>query len=339
MIEIDGSRGEGGGQVLRTSLSLAALTGKRLHLKNIRARRPKPGLMRQHLACVKAVAELSGGAADGAELHSGELVFEPGKIRAGNYRFVVGSAGSALLIAQTVLPCLLHAEADSTVVIEGGTHAAHAPIYEFFERVYLRCLRRMGAEVSCVLNRTGFFPAGGGAITLGIHPMQKWNHLELMETGTLRTARLTALSHGIEPEIGEDEVRLCHAKLGSPDDFAREARMVDSPGPGNVLFAELEFEHITELFSVCGDIGLSRGKVAERVAGTVRKYRALQVPVWRFLADQLLLPMALGAGGKYLTAPPSGHTLTNREVIGKFLDVEIVFENKENGQYCIEVKQ
>ena len=148
MIEIDGSFGEGGGQILRSSLSLAALSGKEVHFRNIRARRRKPGLMRQHLACARAVAEISGGTLSGAELNSQELTFTPGTIRAGNYRFVVGSAGSTILIAQTVLPCLLRADGSSTVVIEGGTHAANAPIFEFFDRVYLSCLRRMAASAA-----------------------------------------------------------------------------------------------------------------------------------------------------------------------------------------------
>ena len=337
MIEIDGSLGEGGGQILRTSLTLAALTGKSVHFSRIRAGRNKPGLMRQHLACVKAVAEISGGAAEGAKLNSQELTFTPGKIRAGNYHFVVGSAGSAVLIAQTVLPCLLQADGDSTVVIEGGTHAANAPVFDFFERVYLPCLRRMGAEISAVLNRVGFYPAGGGAITLEIKPAGNWRRLEIMETGKLRKAYLIALSHGINTAIGEDELHFCRAALENGIDFAAESRQVDSSGPGNVLFAALEFEHMTELFSVCGDPGISRKAVGERVAGMVNQYCKLQVPVWRFLADQLLLPMAIGAGGKYLTAPPSRHTRTNIGVIGKFLDAEIRLENRVNGQYTIEV--
>ena len=173
MIEIDGSCGEGGGQILRSSLSLSALTGREMRVTNIRAKRRKPGLMRQHLTCVKAVAEISGGSTCGAEISSQELVFSPGKLRAGDYRFAVGSAGSAVLIAQTVLPLLLHAEAASRVVIEGGTHAANAPVFDYFERVYLPCLRRMGAEVTAVLDRVGFYPAGGGKIELSVIPVRE----------------------------------------------------------------------------------------------------------------------------------------------------------------------
>ena len=338
MIEIDGSSGEGGGQILRSSLSLAALSGKEVHFRNIRARRRKPGLMRQHLTCARAMAEISGGTLAGAELNSQELIFSPGPLRAGEYRFVVGSAGSTLLIAQTVLPCLLCADGHSTVVIEGGTHAANAPIFEFFDRVYLPCLRRMGAEVSATLEAIGFYPAGGGRIRLEIEPVRRWNRLELLESGPLRSAQLTVFSHGIDPAIRDDEVRFCLEHLDVPDGFEVETREVPSPGPGNVMFAELQMEAITELFSVCGDVGVSRRAVGERVAGMVNHYRHLQVPVWRFLADQLLLPMAIGAGGAFLTVSPSRHTETNIEVIGKFLEVEIPVEKKSNGHYLIEVK-
>ena len=337
MIEIDGSCGEGGGQILRTSLTLAALTGQAVRLRNIRANRRKPGLMRQHLTCAEAIAEITGGALAGAELNSQELTFTPGSIRAGEYRFVVGSAGSALLIAQTVLPCLLCADGVSRVVIEGGTHASNAPIFDFFSRVYLPCLRRMGAELTASLDRAGFYPAGGGRITLEIQPVQNWNRLEIMESGMLRSARLTVLQSGIAPQIAEDEIRFCRNALESAEKFRTEIREVPSPGSGNVMFAELEFEQITELFSVCGEIGVSRRKVAEQVAKLVNHYRAAQVPVGSFLADQLLVPMAIGAGGKFLTLPPSRHTQTNIHVIKRFLPVQIITKNRENGQFIIEV--
>ena len=339
MIEIDGSCGEGGGQILRSSLSLSALTGREMRVTNIRAKRRKPGLMRQHLTCVKAVAEISGGSTCGAEISSQELVFSPGKLRAGDYRFAVGSAGSAVLIAQTVLPLLLHAEAASRVVIEGGPPAANAPVFDYFERVYLPCLRRMGAEVTAVLDRVGFYPAGGGKIELSVIPVREWKPLVIDETGVPKAARLVSISHGIDAKIRDDELAFCLAALDRPDGFETESREVDSPGPGNVMFAELEFEHVTELFSVCGDFDLSRKAVGERVAGMVNRYRALSAPVWRFLADQLLLPMAIGAGGAYLTCPPGRHTQTNIEVIRKFLEIGITVENRQNGQYRIEVKQ
>lgn len=337
MIEIDGGFGEGGGQILRTGLTLAALTGKSALFKRIRARRLKPGLMRQHAACARAIAEITGGSLEGCELKSQEMSFQPGKIRAGDYRFVVGSAGSAVLIAQAVLPCLLCADGASTVVIEGGTHVSKAPIYDFFERVYLPCLRRMGADVVSGLNRVGFNPAGGGSIFLKVNPIERWKRLEIMEAGALRKARLVALSNGVDPRVGEDELRICRAAMASECDFSLENRFASSPGPGNVLFAELEFEGIAELFSCCGSWDVSRKEVAGCVAKRTNRHLELGIPVGIFLADQLLTPMAVGAGGKFLTAPPSRHAKTNAAVVEAFLDVEIRFENRRNGQYLIEV--
>ena len=339
MIEIDGTHGEGGGQILRTSLSLAALTGKTVHITRIRAGRRKPGLMRQHLACVKAAAEITGGTLSGAELNSQEITFAPGKIRAGDYRFQVGTAGSTILIAQTVIPVLLAADGVSHVVIEGGTHADNAPIYDFFEQVYLPTLRRMGAEVTAELDAVGFYPAGGGRIRLEIRPVTQWKRFDCLETGALRRATLTALGHDIEPKILTDEIALCSRALAGKIELEGQAIDPGSAGPGNVLFAKLEYEHITELFSVCGGFEIPRRQVGERVAGLVGKYLMLGAPVGRFLADQLLLPMSVGAGGRFLTQPPTKHTTTNNDVIRQFLPVEIELVNCENGTFIIEVKK
>ncbi|MBQ9337411.1 MAG: RNA 3'-terminal phosphate cyclase [Lentisphaeria bacterium] len=339
MIEIDGTHGEGGGQILRTSLSLAALTGETVHITRIRAGRRKPGLMRQHLTCVKAAAEITGGTLSGAELNSQEITFTPGKIRAGEYHFTVGTAGSAVLIAQTVIPALLAADGVSHVVIEGGTHADNAPIYDFFAQVYLPALGKMGAEVTAELEAVGFYPAGGGRIRLEIHPVAEWKRFDCMEAGSLRRATLTALGHDIEPKILTDEIELCSRALAGKIELEGQTLDPGSAGPGNVLFAKLEYEHITELFSVCGGYEIPRRQVSERVAGLVDKYLTLGAPVGRFLADQLLLPMSIGAGGRFLSQPPTKHTTTNIDVIRQFLPVTIELENCKSGTYIIEVKK
>lgn len=339
MIEIDGTFGEGGGQILRTSLSLAAITGQAAHIVNIRAKRTKPGLMRQHLACVTAVTEITGGHVSGAELNSRELTFEPGTIHGGDFHFAVGSAGSVTLIAQTVIPALLCADVPSHVVIEGGTHTDQAPIFEFFDRVYLPALRKMGAEITAKMESIGFYPAGGGKIVLDIQPVKTWNRFECMQTGKLNRSLLIVMGCDIDRQIMADEVFICKDHLEVKEGFQHETQNVKSPGPGNVLYAQMEYENITELFSVCGEFNVSRREVGKRVAGMVNKYLMLNVPVWRFLADQLLLPMAIGAGGKYLTAPPSKHTQTNIEVIRKFLNTDIELENRKNETYVIEVKK
>lgn len=339
MIEIDGSYGEGGGQILRSSLSLAALTGKSVRFSKIRAKRRKPGLMRQHLTCAKAVSEITKGILESAELNSQELIFTPGKITGGDYHFTVGSAGSTLLVAQTILPILLHAEQSSHVVIDGGTHAAGAPVFEYFKQVFLKNLAEMGANIEATIERVGFYPAGGGRIVLDITPIKEWKHLEIMEKGSFKKGRIVAASHGISSKIRDDELLICRNKLAGSDMFDYQSLEFDSPGSGNVMFAEVEYENMRELFSACGSFDVSRKNVAERVAKMVNDYQSSDVPVWRFLADQLLLPMAIGNGGRFLTVAPSEHTLTNIEVIRKFMTLEIKLENKRENQYIIEVKK
>ena len=173
MLTIDGSVGEGGGQILRTALALALVTGTPFRIHAIRARRRKPGLLRQHLTAVNAAATVGGASTDGASLGSRELTFRPGRITPGEYRFAVGTAGSTGLVLQTVLPPLLLASGPSTVTVEGGTHNPGAPPFDFLARVFLPLLRRMGAHVEARLDRPGFYPAGGGQCTVGLgrsHP-------------------------------------------------------------------------------------------------------------------------------------------------------------------------
>jgi RNA 3'-terminal phosphate cyclase (ATP) len=183
MITIDGSFGEGGGQILRTSLALSLVTGHAFRIQNIRAGRAKPGLLRQHLTAVQAAVEVGDAAVDGATLGSKELVFKPGKVRAGDYRFAVGTAGSATLVLQTILPALIIGKEPSRLTLEGGTHNPHAPPFDFLDRAFLPLLNRTGPQVSMKLERIGFYPAGGGRFTVEIIPTDKLKGLDLRERG------------------------------------------------------------------------------------------------------------------------------------------------------------
>ena len=338
MITIDGSFGEGGGQILRTSLSLAAITGTEVRLENLRANREKPGLMRQHLACAKAVAEICGGKLEGAELRSQTITLRPGKICGGEYHFAIGSAGSTILLAQTVLPVLLFADTPSTVTIEGGTYNDKAPAFDFFEEAYLPCLRKMGVEADVELKRVGFYPAGCGRIELHVKPAKAWRRLSLRERGELQDALVTAIGSSLEKSILVDELRIFQAGLDGIVGFRSEMADVKSAGPGNVLIAKLRYDNITEIFSVCGSLGVSRQSVAKRTVGYARQYIFRNWVVGQFLADQLMLPMALGAGGDYLTGRPTLHSETNRAIIRRFLDVNIDFR-KEDNNYIMEIEK
>jgi RNA 3'-terminal phosphate cyclase (ATP) len=218
MIQIDGSLGEGGGQVLRTALALALVTGQPFRLEKIRAGRAKPGLLRQHLTAVQAAARIGAARVEGAVLGSTSLVFEPGAIRPGNYHFDIGTAGSTTLVLQTILPPLLAAGGPSRLTLVGGTHNGLAPPFDFLARTFLPLLNRLGPAVAATLERPGFFPAGGGRLTAEIQPAPRLSPLCLGERGALRQQWARVLIAGLPPAIAERECQVLRQKLGWPEE-------------------------------------------------------------------------------------------------------------------------
>ena len=333
MIHLDGSHGEGGGQILRTSLALSVLTGRPIRIDNIRARRPKPGLMRQHLVCVQAAAEISGARTEGAELHSTSLTFEPQAVRAGRYRFAVSSAGSCTLVLQTVLPPLLHAAEASTIELAGGTHNPMAPPYHFLERAYAPLVRRLGGDLRLSLKRHGFYPAGGGEVEATIHPVPagSWQHLALESRGALVEACAEALVAGVPRTVAQRELDTLGAALGWSGDQLRTAPLRQNEGPGNALLATLAYEHVTEVFTGFGDRQVSAEQVAHRLAKEVRAYQASEAAVGPHLCDQLALLIALAGKGSFTASEITEHARTNFLVIQKFLPVRFDVEPSPAG--------
>ena len=321
MLTIDGGQGEGGGQILRTALSLSMITGHPFTIENVRAGRRKPGLLRQHLTCVKAAEKISRAMVKGAHLGSGSLTFEPGKIRGGEYAFAIGSAGSTSLVFQTVLPALLQADAPSHITLSGGTHNSSSPPFDYLERAFLPLLARMGAVVSIELTKHGFYPAGGGQWQAHVTPGATLHPLTLEAAGELKLRRVIALVANIPYEVAEREIREAEKLLSWPAETG-EARTVKSDGPGNVVMIEIASEHVTEIFTGFGERGMSAETVAGHAVAEARKYLAANVPVGPHLADQLLLPLALAGAGSFVTSAPTEHTATNIAVIEKFLDLE-----------------
>ena len=320
MIAIDGSMGEGGGQVLRSALALSLLTSTPLRISKIRAGRARPGLMRQHLVAVHAAASISDAEVGGAELGSTELLFRPGAIRGGDYRFSIGSAGSTTLVCQTILlPLLLGTTKPSRLSFEGGTHNPAAPPFDFLERVFLPLLARMGARVEVSLVRHGFYPAGGGEWSASVQPVERLQRLELRERGSIRTQTARALCAAIPGSVGVRQVDALATALGWDRAHCRPHRVEGTRGPGNVLLASIESEHVTELVTGFGEGGVPAERVAASVAERVRRYLAAEVPVGEHLADQLLLPMALGSGGVFRTLKPSLHCTTQLRLLELFL--------------------
>jgi len=333
-VKIDGSMGEGGGQVLRTALSLSAITGTEIELTKIRAGRAKPGLKRQHLTCVKAVAEICGAKVSEVEVGSMELEFRPGPIKGGDYRFDVGTAGSVTLVAQTVIPVLLKADAPSTVTITGGTHVPFAPIWEFFAETYLPELRRMGAQVEAELMQPGFYPAAGGVVKLRVWPFdepKKIDFFDLRELGEYRGGKIVGVVSALPVAIAEAEVGIVGKQLAELG-LKREVRAVEAFGPGNYCYAQLDYERCSIVFSSVGTFDKSRKTVANEVVAAVRDFLKAGKACEKHLADQLLLPLNVFVGGRTDYTPgltylsnwsidiqkETMHYLTNRDVIGAF---------------------
>jgi RNA 3'-terminal phosphate cyclase (ATP) len=316
---IDGSSGEGGGQILRSSLSLSLITQRPIRIINIRAKRSKPGLQQQHLTAVRAAAEIGRAKLDGATLGSREIVFEPKRVEAGDYHFAIGTAGSTSLVFQTVLYPLLLAPGRTRVTFEGGTHNPMCPPFEFLAKAFVPLLRRMGASIELELERYGFYPAGGGKLRAELDGGRRLSRLDLLERGEIRAERATAMVSRLPLTIAQRELAVAGARLGWT---SREWQMITtSPGPGNVLVLEVEHEHGAEVFTGFGEKGKPAEQVAEEAVAEHDTWRALEVPVGVHLADQLLLPMALAGGGSYRTGPLSLHATTNIEVLRKFLPV------------------
>jgi RNA 3'-terminal phosphate cyclase (ATP) len=337
MITIDGSHGEGGGQILRSALSLSATTGKPFVIDNIRAGRQKPGLMRQHLTAVKGAAEICGACVEGAEVGSTRLVFEPGPLRGGDYVFNIGTAGSTMLVLQTVLPPLALAAEPSRITLSGGTHNPQAPAFEFVDRAFFPLLRRMGYDVEGRLVRPGFYPVGGGEIQVRIGPAGALAPLAIHERGALKSCLAEALVANLPIHIAERELARVGERLGWGERQLAPRQERRAAGPGNCVMLTIAHEEVTELFMSVGRRGASSEMVADEAIAEAEAYLAGAAPVGPHLADQLLLPMALGAGGQFVTCEPSKHTLTNMDVIEKFLDASMDAVCTDSGGWLITV--
>ena len=338
MIKIDGSLGEGGGQVLRTSLSLAMVTGKAFTIENIRAGRQRPGLMRQHLTCVKAAAEICGGEAEGAELGSGALTFTPGPVKAGTYKFAIGTAGSTTLVAQTILPALMLAGRPSQIEFEGGTHNMQCPPFDFLKKVFMPHIRDMGVGIDVRLHRRGFFPAGGGQWVMDITPADQLNPIEVTKRGALKSLTAEAIVSQLPKSIASRELKVIGEKLELPWEVLKVVQDTTTLGPGNIVQVTANYEHVTEIFSGFGKMGVSAENIGKNTAKSVKRFVNSEAAVGPYLADQLLLPMALAGGGRFTALRPSRHTTTNIDTIKAFMPVKVDMDEGEQGVWMIEVQ-
>ena len=336
MIRMDGSVGEGGGQMLRSALSLSLATGKAFRMENIRAKRERSGLLRQHLTAVLAASEIGSAQVEGATLGSKTLTFTPGSVRSGTYHFAVGTAGSGTLVLQTILPALMTAHGSSEITIEGGTHNMQAPPFDFLRKAFLPVINRLGPAVKISLEKYGFYPAGGGRFTATIEPCEHLATLHLVERGEIQCRSAVAIVANLPRGIAQREIDTIRKLLNWDADSLEIVETKNSVGPGNIVLIELT-SNVTELFCGFGRIGRSAESVASEAADAARSYLVSGAVAGEHLADQLLLPFALAGGGAFTAEKLNLHSRTNMDIIRCFLPVDFV-TSQEGGLTRVEIK-
>lgn len=336
-LTIDGA--QGGGQILRSALTLSLLRRQPFRIERIRAVRPNPGLMRQHLACVEAAARVGLAHVEGAHLGSTVLEFAPQGIAPGHHEIEIGSAGSTLLVLQTVLLPLLAADSPSRVRIHGATHNPMAPSADFVAGAFLPLLRRMGANATFAVERVGFLPAGGGVVEAALAP-SRLVPLQVDERGAPRETRIEALVSGLPREIAERELAVVARRLRLRADQCHVVERPRGEATGNALHAILQFQHVRVVVQALGRRGLPAEQVAQHLCDDVRRYLRCAGAVDEHLADQLLLPLVFAGGGTFTTGRPSAHLESNARLIEAFGAARITIEPAEGdpaGRWIVRV--
>ena len=338
MITIDGSEGEGGGQVLRYSAALSLLTGEPFTIRNIRGGRDKPGMMRQHVTALEAACVIGGAECSGLAVGAEEVSFRPGRVVPGEYHFAVGTAGSTGLVLQTVLVPLLVADKPSRLVIEGGTHAMAAPPFEFLRKALLPVLQRMGPRLSITLERHGFYPRGGGRIVVDIDPAPL-RPVECIDRGAFQTGKAEALVAGIPFDIADRELRAARKVLASwPDEAFTPVMLPADHGPGNALLITARFAHVTEVVSGFGKLGVPAERLAKTAAKRMQGYLGSSAFAGPYLQDQLVLPFAVAGGGTFSSVKLSQHTCTAMDLIERFTGRSFEVSETGEGAHLLEVR-
>jgi RNA 3'-terminal phosphate cyclase (ATP) len=317
MLHLDGAYGEGGGQIVRTSLSLAALLGEPVKITDIRAGRAKPGLRPQHLTGVKALAHISRAEVEGAALGSRELTFKPRTIKGGDYFFDVaektGSAGSVTLVAQALLPPLLAAREPSTLTIRGGTHVAWSPPAHYLIHVFLPALAELGGKVSLNLTRWGWYPRGGGEVRLTVKPVARPSSREWLTPPVPADFQALSAASRVPYHVIQRQAKRLQERLGSGLVVGEvETASLD---PGSFVFLWGPGAG----FSALGARGKPAEKVADEAAGEFLNFQSSQAALDQHLADQIVLYLARAAGASvFTTAEITPHLITNLWVVGQF---------------------
>lgn len=323
MLRIDASYGEGGGQLVRSAVALAAITGQAVRVDNVRIKRDKPGLAPQHLAAVRAVAALCSAHCEGLELRAQTFSFSPGRLRGGEFRFDVGTAGSVTLVLQALLPVLLCAPGPGRVIVSGGTDVRAAPPLDYFRRVLLELLRQMGATVGCRVLRRGYYPRGGGEVEVSVEPA-RWQPLQWLEPGALVSVEGVAHVANLPLSIAErmrDAAATRLADLGSP---ARFDAVVLGPeeaiGTGGAVVCWARRRHAVLGAARVAERGVRAEVLGEAAGAELAADLAAGVTLDIHAADQALIYLAL-AGGRFSARVLSSHARTAMWLIEQFMPV------------------
>lgn len=319
---VDGARGEGGGQVARLALALAAATREPVRVVNIRAGREQPGLKAGHAVAFRALAQLCDGTIEGAELGSTEVTLRPGVTLGGEFRFAIETAGPVTLLAQALLPAIVASRQPTTLHLAGGTNVAWAPQWDDFVNTHVPMLRRLGLDVETSLERRGFFPQGGGEVTLVIHT-PSLRHLDLCERGDIRAVRAQVPSHGLPRHVMERASLTLTESLRGSGPVSIETDFHRGPGVGMAVSVQAECER-----SVLGGdaVGKKGVRVEDVVAYAVASLRAdllCGAGVDIHQADQLPVFMALAGGGSYTCRNLTPHARTVLDMLPEFLAVKV----------------
>lgn len=336
-LTIDGRYGEGGGQILRTALTLSAIYKVPVHIDHIRGNRRKPGLRPQHLIAVNALATITGAKVEGAKVDSCEILFEPGEIMGGNYCFDIGTAGSTGLVIQTVIPVLLLGKIPSQIQITGGTHVPWSPSFHYLNAVFLPALKKMGGEVSLEIDKWGWYPKGGGRVRALVKNTQGLKAIHLSNRGKLLNLHILSAVSNLPLTIAErqrDQALKRIEYLGLRPNISIES--APSPGQGTVLFLAAQFEGSIGGFTSLGERGKRAEKVADDACNEFIKFMDSKGVIDIHLADQLVLYMALARGRSTLiTERITEHLLTNMWVIEQFFPLKLDVE-KETGKIGVD---
>lgn len=330
MIEIDGSLGAAGGQMLRTALSLSCLLNKPFRIFNIRKSRKKPGLMAQHLMCVRALERISGADVKGAEKGSLDLIFEPDKIRPGKYVFDIGTAGSTSLLLQALLPPLVFAEDESSLTLIGGTHVPFSPIFHYIDEVFIPMLAKLRIVLRGEIEHYGFYPKGGGKIKVRITPAKGINGVDLSERGKTELIGGTSGVGNLPLSIAGRQKESA-LKILAGLDLITEMETVSVPaiGRGTFMFLKVITDYCVAGFSSLGERGKKAEIVGEEAANALLSYYPTSACLDRYLADQITLYLAVaGSDSVFTTSHVSDHLLTNLAVMKKFLNINYTVEGE-----------